>query len=80
MESVATKSPLVTSEVSEKQKRVVHYKEASNVILYGRAIVLPIDHTSNLVTNTTYAITSPIVKVYPQSGDFETENSIYRRA
>lgn len=45
-------------------------------LVRNRAVVLPYDHPSALVSNTKYVITSPVVKVN-DDGSFETENSIY---
>jgi hypothetical protein len=62
------------------QKAVVHYTMASGEIRVGRpAMVKPVDHTSAFVTNTSLVITSKVLKIDRETGEFETENSLYRR-
>lgn len=56
-------------------KPVVRYEAAYNVEVDRQAFVRPVDHPSDLVSNMTWAQTSPVVKV---DGDtFETENTRY---
>lgn len=63
-------------------KKLVKYNtEYSAIIEVGRpAIVRPIDHTSELVSNTKHVMTSLVLRFDKKSGEFETENSIYRPA
>ena len=62
-------------------KPVVQFSRKAGVtILHGRALLKPIDHTSQFVSNTKQAITSLILKQEYQYGriiSLETENSIY---
>lgn len=60
-------------------KRTVHYKlgDMSYIKAGQKARVYPVDHTSQLVSNTTLVLTSE-VRVYDKTtGVFETENSVY---
>lgn len=41
-----------------------------------KALVLPLNHPSSLVSNTTWVTTSPVVAVH-EHGKFETENTCY---
>jgi hypothetical protein len=63
-------------------KKVVHYKEGNAVsdIIVGRsAIVFPVDHyNSESVSNKKYVVTSTVLRVDEESGEFETLNTIYR--
>lgn len=60
-------------------KPTVHYRidEHSYVVVGQSAMVRPVDHPSPLVSNKTYAKTSPVVMVDYDSGVFETENTRY---
>ena len=62
-------------------KPVVQFsRKAGVVILHGRALLKPIDHTSVFVSNTKQAITSLILKQEYKYGriiSLETENTIY---
>ena len=59
-------------------KKVVTYKPGPSMIVLGlSALVRPVNHTSELVSNTKYVRTSPVIKYDSSSGRFETENSIY---
>lgn len=78
-------------------KKVVHFSKLAFCVVGKGAIVCPIDHTNHKagqqVSNTTWAITSPVVHIhytelYEQQGgsldvnsimEFETANTIYRR-
>ena len=65
-------------------KKVVHYTSVFREPVVGQsAIVTPIDHpdTEN-VSNTKPVFTSQVVRVraYPDNGEFETLNTIYRKA
>jgi hypothetical protein len=71
-----TNMPLATG-----QKPVVHYSAVSGRITVGQsAKVRPLDHTSDFVSNTTFAVTSKVVRHDRATGEFETENSRYRPA
>ena len=59
-------------------KPVVRYKIAYGKISVGTpAIVFPIDHPSELVSNTNPALTSTVIRV-GENGEFETKNTIYK--
>ena len=61
--------------MSQPNKATVHYREANNVVVGQSANVLPLDHTSPLVSNGRWARTSTVQRV---DGDtFETLNTIY---
>lgn len=60
-------------------KKTVHFDPAKTAVkpMVGCvAIVLPLDHTSDLVSNTRHAVTSEVLVVHGD-GSFETLNSIY---
>jgi hypothetical protein len=62
-------------------KPVVHYvpnKYQSINVGYG-ACIIPIDHQSYLVSNTTWAMTSQVIRYNRKTGEFETLNSIYKK-
>lgn len=60
-------------------KPVVHYKSAEGKILVGNpAIVRPIDHPSDMVSNKKHVLTSPVIKHDEDTGSFETENTRYQ--
>ena len=40
--------------------------------------VYPVDHTSPLVSNTKACLTSPVIFIDTESGEFHTLNSIYK--
>jgi len=60
-------------------KPTVHYTPTSvDIIKVGHsAFVVPVDHPSDLVSNTTFVKTSPVVKLTDTG--FETQNTIYQR-
>lgn len=67
-------------EAPQKIKREVRYSAAFMPLRVGAgAVVKPLDHTSPLVSNLKPILTSPVVRVDYQTGDFETRNSLYRR-
>lgn len=75
--------------VEIKVKPVVHYlaarfhKSSGSKDDLGWAYVLPIDHPSKAVSNTTWAKTSPIIRFIEKNGyevGFETQNTIYELA
>ena len=60
-------------------KKVVSYLPQGSHIRVGYgAIVHPLDHTSELVSNTCPVTTSKVIRHDKNSGEFETENSIYK--
>ena len=63
--------------MAQPKKATVHYTDAVNIIVGGRATLKPVDHTSPLVSNTKWATTSTILSVEPNGTTFETLNSIY---
>lgn len=63
---------------SSKKPTVLYDAKAPFVISKGRpAQVVPINHASELVSNTTTVLTSNVLKYESLSGIFETENTIY---
>lgn len=69
--------------IKTPHKQVVRFKQLMSSIAIGqRCYVLPLDHPSELVSNTQPALTS-IVQSFESDGrgivSFETENSIYKR-
>jgi hypothetical protein len=64
---------------SIKTKPVVQYLPSKyDVIVKGRgAFICPIDHPSDLVSNTNPARTSEVIKHNKKTGRFETLNTIY---
>ena len=60
-------------------KPIVHYKGAIGPIVVGRsATVFPVDHpNTELVSNTTFVHTSPVVSYDQETGKFETQNTQY---
>ena len=60
-------------------KQIVHYV-GTPTLMDGYALLTPIDHPSELVSNTRQVRTSSVVNVDPQSGVIETMNTIYRPA
>jgi hypothetical protein len=62
------------------KKPIVHYYPHGDTRIslgYG-ATVLPADHPSERVPNTTWAETSPVIYIHPTDGSFETRNTLYR--
>lgn len=63
------------------EKKIVHYSSvipSMKLILGYPIFVNPVDHTSPLVSNTKACLTSPVVFIDAESGEFHTLNSIYR--
>lgn len=60
-------------------KNVVHYRPMpADFIAVGKnAFVRPLDHPSELVSNTKEVVTSEVVFYDPESQVFETQNTIY---
>ena len=63
-------------------KPIVHYRNDKNTMIGAVgscAFVSPIDHnhSNGRVSNTTFVITSRIVRV-GDNGEFETQNTVYR--
>lgn len=63
-------------------KKVVKYRywtedHAQHVKVGHQAIIMPLDHESPLVSNTTTALTSPVIRVFTEIEGFETANTIY---
>lgn len=62
-------------------KKIVQYDASKGaVVRVGQpAIVYPVDHPDNMrVSNMDAAITSVVISHSPDSGIFETQNSIYK--
>ena len=62
-----------------KYKPVVHYiPDVLDVIRVGTsALITPINHYGYLVSNTKLVKTSKVLNYNPETGIFETENTIY---
>lgn len=62
-----------------KRKPVVKYRPSkSDVIMVGHpAYIHPVNHTSNLVSNTKFVFTSTVVERF-SDGQFETKNTLYQ--
>lgn len=61
-------------------KKVVHYDTARGVMQHhsGGVLLWPIDHPdSDHVSNASYVLTSKLMKQDLETGEFETENSLY---
>ncbi len=61
--------------MSQPNKATVRYREAQNVKEGESANVIPLDHTSPLVSNNRWARTSTVIRV--DGTTFETLNTIY---
>lgn len=62
-------------------KPTVHYRDVMLPVVVGAsALVHPVDHSSELVSNKKWARTSPVICVVQgENGPlFETENTLYR--
>jgi hypothetical protein len=57
-------------------KPIVLYESPRRIEVGLPAIVRPIDHPSDLVSNDMHVLTSPVIVLI--DGGFETENTIYR--
>jgi hypothetical protein len=61
-------------------KKVVRFSHVVLPLRVGhRALVQPLDHPGPDVSNTTLAVTSPIVRV-ASNDEFETDNTVYVRS
>lgn len=60
-------------------KPVVQYRpDKEFYIKMGEpALVFPVDHQSDLVSNKKHVLTSPVVQFNPIEGGFETMNTVY---
>lgn len=61
----------------EAKKRLVHYRELVMCKLGSSALVLPLDHPSDLVSNEKLIMTSQVVSGPDDAGCFETLNTRY---
>ena len=61
-------------------KATVHYRpsEWDTIKVGASATVFPVDHTSPWVSNEKVCFTSHVLWHDPETGEFETENSIYK--
>lgn len=62
-------------------KPIVRYDAARDhiVAVGSRAIIFPVDHPGQpLVSNTSHVITSIVICYNPETGEFETENTVYK--
>ncbi len=60
-------------------KQIVHYVGlASDLIVGQSALVYPVDHPSEFVSNNYWAMTSPVVEIR-ECGTFFTKNTEYRQ-
>lgn len=62
------------------QKPVVHYSEVGEIVVGRSTVVVTTDHPSYWVTNGMPAVTSRVIRHELISGEFETEQTIYRKA
>lgn len=61
-------------------KKIVHYLplvEGEYIRVGYNAIVTPIDHSGPFVSNNKPVITSKVIRHNEETGEFETENTIY---
>lgn len=58
-------------------KPVVRYKALAVCKVGDEALVFPLDHPGNRVSNAKVARTSRVVRYDRRSGEFETENTRY---
>jgi hypothetical protein len=58
-------------------KPVVRYETLVTCEVGHCAYVYPVDHPSELVSNTELVMTSAVVSFDPATGEFETRNSCY---
>ena len=63
--------------MNQPTKPTVHYRAVGAIVVGQRALVMPNDHTSPLVSNEGWATTSTVVAVH-ENGVFETQNTIYK--
>lgn len=63
--------------MQEPKKRLVHYRELVMCKLGSSAMVLPVDHPSDLVSNEKLIVTSQVVNGPDEAGCFETLNTRY---
>ena len=63
-------------------KPIVHYKTVQNckIVIGNPALVAPIDHPSDMVSNEKAVLTSLVVSHDEDTGEFETENTCYQLA
>jgi len=64
----------------QPEKPTVHYDASKGAHIYEgfKALVYPIDHTSEWVSNTKMVTTSKVIRHDVKSGEFETMNTIYK--
>ena len=60
------------------EKKIVHYKKLFFCEKGKSALVFPADHQSALCSNLKPVLTSMVMTDLGLSGEFETQNSIYR--
>lgn len=61
-------------------KPIVYYRKLISCREGDGALVIPVNHPGEFVSNTCEALTSPVVRYDRKSGEFETQNTIYQRA
>lgn len=61
-------------------KRVVFYdpNHGALIPIGSSAVVYPINHDSPLVSNTKHVKTSAVISANSETGEFETENTLYK--
>ena len=59
------------------EKPIVQYRGDYTLNASGGVTLVPVDHTSDRVTNGKTAYTSRVLRVDPKSGEIETLNTIY---
>lgn len=60
------------------EKKVVYYSRLDYIQVGESADVVPVDHTSPLVSNGRVAWTTTVESYDPATGVFETRNTIYK--
>lgn len=61
-------------------KQVVLYTDLLDCVVGCSATVIPLDHPSYRVINGRLCYTSEVLSYDPVTGDFETRNTLYKRA
>lgn len=59
------------------KRKVIYVKACSPIVVGQQAVVIPLNHTSDLVTNGHECWTTPVVSIADDGTTFETKNSIY---
>lgn len=60
-------------------KPVVHYRKLYSCTVGAAALCVPVDHPGPMVSNKKAIATSEVLRYDPDTGEFETRNTVYRR-